>query len=290
MKSIAIDIETFSSYDLSKGGVYKYVEAPDFTVLLIAYQYDNEPVQICDLTEYSFPYDLLAHLTNKNIIKTAWNANFERTALAKYLSISLDPAQWRCTMAHAAQLGLPLQLGKCAEVLKVDQQKDSDGKALIKYFSMPCKPTKVNEGRTRNLPTHNPEKWEKFKAYCVQDVRTEQAIKNKISFFHVPETEIRMWNLDQKINDTGVLLDTDFVKSAILLDNTQRAKLTAEAIDLTGLSNPNSVAQLKTWIEDETLEGVEKLNKETVPVLIEKTDCKIVERVLKIRQEMSKTS
>jgi DNA polymerase len=290
MKTLGIDIETYSSHDLIKGGVYKYVEAPDFTVLLLAYQYDSEPVQLCDLTEYAFPYHVLQHLTNKNIIKTAWNANFERTTLAKHLGITLDPAQWRCTMAHAAQLGLPLNLGKCAEVLNVDQKKDTEGKALIKYFSVPCKPTKVNGGRTRNLPQHDPEKWERFKEYCKQDVRTEQAIKDKISFFQIPETEIKLWNLDQKINDTGVLLDTDFAKRAIEMDNTQRAKLTAEAIDLTGLANPNSVAQLKDWIESDSLLTVNTLNKEAIPVLMEETNCDTIKRVLSIRQEMSKTS
>lgn len=290
MKTLAVDIESYSSADLKSTGVYRYTEAPDFTILLLAYQYDVLPVKIIDLTDTEIPDHLFSSLCNPDIQKTAWNAAFERRCLAQFLSTPMPPEQWSCTMAYAAQLGLPLTLEKAAEILKLKEQKNAEGKALIKYFSVPCKPTKVNGGRTRNLATHDPEKWERFKQYCIQDVVVEQSIRNKISFFEIPETETRLWNLDQEINDTGVLLDPEFARNAIKLDLTHREKLTKEAIHLTGLENPNSVAQLKEWISAETDSEITTLNKETVPALIENTGCDNVKRLLQIRQEMSKTS
>lgn len=299
MQTLAIDIETYSSTDLIKSGVYKYVEPEDFTVLLFACSLDNGPIELFDLTNLgpegkvivdSRFKEIQMMLLDPAILKTAYNANFERTCLSEYLHVKLPPEQWECTMAKASMLGLPLSLDAAAKALKISEQKDSAGKALIRYFSLPCKPTKTNGGRTRNLPGHDMEKWEQFKEYCVQDVRTEQAIRNKIQFFNIPVVERKLWWLDQKVNDTGILLDPEFIRNAIRFDINNREKLNTEAIELTGLNNPNSATQLKAWLSEETDEQVTSLTKEAIPVLLEKTDCKNVTRVLQIRQEMSKTS
>lgn len=327
MNTLAIDIETYSSNDLKKGGVYKYTEAADFTVLLLAYSINGGEVEVVDMSErypsincwivtdddgstsewLEFPNEadamglkidegrylmepLIKALTDPTYLKTAYNANFERTCLSKYLGIDLPAEQWECTMAGAAHLGLPLSLAFCAKALKLDQMKDEGGSALIKYFSVPCKPTKVNGGRTRNLPEHDPEKWMKFVEYCRQDVVVEQAIREKIAFFKPIEMERKLWNLDQKINDYGVLVDPVFVRNAIQLDRVSREALTEEAIRLTGLQNPNSVAQLRQWIGEETDTEVETLRKDDIPELLTRTEDETVKRVLGIRQEMSKTS
>lgn len=297
MQTLAIDIETYSSTDLSKSGVYKYVQAPDFTILLFACSFNNEPVELYDLSKYHNDIKvaekssrIFSPLTNPNILKTAYNASFERACISKYFNLYLDPCQWECTMAKASMLGLPLGLDMAAKALKLPQEKSAAGKALIRYFSVPCKPTKANGERTRNLPQHDLEKWEQFKEYCKNDVVVEQAIREKISFFNIPETEKKLWYLDQQINDEGVLIDPVFVKNAIHLDITHRDKLTKEITELTNLVNPNSAAQLKKWIGEETGSTVTSLTKEAVPVLLQNTDCVIVKRVLAIRQEMSKTS
>lgn len=291
MKTLAIDIETYSSADLLKSGVYKYVEAPDFTVLMIAYSFDGGDVVVLDLTDpFAKTFFFLSALADPQILKTAYNANFERTCLAKHFGIELPPQDWECTMMKASMLGLPLSLDAAAKALKLEQQKGTTGKALIRYFSMPCKPTKANGGRTRNLPEHDPQKWEQFKAYCAQDVRTEQAIREKIAFYSIPEKERKLWQLDQKINDTGILLDPSFVANAIQMDITNRDRLITEATELTGLDNPNSAAQLKEWLSEQTDSEVVSLTKEAVPQLLAGTDCKIVTRVLNIRQELAKTS
>lgn len=291
MKTLAIDIETYSSADLSKCGVYKYVEADDFEIMLFAYSIDGGPVMIWDLSlDDALPQGITEALQDPAVLKTAYNANFERTCITQYLGIPLPPEGWECTMARASMLGLPLALDAAAKALHLQQEKGADGKALIKYFSMPCKPTKANGGRTRNLPEHDEEKWERFQEYCRQDVVVEQAIREKIHFFHMPAAERKMWQLDQRINDTGVLLDRVFVKNAIKLDIDYKEKLTTEALKLTGLTNPNSAAQLKEWIGAETGETVTTLRKGDIPALLESTDCKVVTRVLELRQEMSKTS
>lgn len=291
MPTLSIDIETYSSNDLSKSGVYKYVEAPDFIILLFAYCYDNGPVQLVDLASGEMiPGEVRKDLVDPCVIKTAHNANFERTCIAAYLGILLPAEQWSCTMVHAAMVGLPLALETVARVLHLSQEKNAAGKALIKYFSVPCKPTKTNGMRTRNLPEHAPDKWQEFRAYCIQDVVVEREVKNKISFFQVSGKEQKLWALDQRINDTGILLDPAFVKNAIRIDSEYRERLTEEAIRLTGLNNPNSAAQLKSWIGEETGTEVEKLTKEAVPVLLQGTDSDTVKRVLNIRQEMAKTS
>lgn len=291
MRTLAIDIETYSSNDLLKCGVYKYVEAPDFTVMLIASVYNGDPVEVIELgSGDEIPDFWMDALTDPSVLKTAYNAAFERTCLSKYLGIDLPADQWECTMARASHLGLPLSLSFCAKALKLKQFKDEGGTALIKYFSCPCKPTKVNGGRTRNLPEHDPQKWARFIEYCRQDVVVEQAIRAKIEFFRPVDIERRLYNLDQKINDTGVLVDPVFVRNAIQLDRVSRKALTEEAVRLTGLENPNSVTQLRQWIGEETDSEVETLRKDDIPELLTRTEDETVKRVLGIRQEMSKTS
>lgn len=298
MIELAIDIETYSSVELLKSGVYKYVEAPDFTILLIAYSYDRGPVQIIDVASIEepdcFDCDMLeclkSDLANPDVLKTAHNANFERTCLSKFFSSPMPPEQWECTMAKASLLGLPLSLDAVGKALKLSEQKDQAGKALIRYFSLPCKPTKTNGNRTRNLPEHDLDKWNQFKNYCIQDVKAEQAIRNKLSFFDFPAKEKELWNLDQKINDTGVLIDPVLVKNAIGISIENTRRLTDKAVALTGLENPNSVPQLKKWLTDTTEVVVDSLNKETLPQLLNSIDNKVATQVLSIRQEMSKTS
>jgi len=289
MTILAIDIETYSSTDLIKSGVYKYVEAPDFQILMIAYSFDGGGIHLLE-SQYADFDALVKYLVDPAILKTAYNANFERTCLAKFFDVELPPEQWECTMVKSSMLGLPLSLDMVAKVLKLSEQKDAAGKALIKYFSMPCKPTKANGERTRNMPEHSPEKWEQFKEYCRQDVKTELAIREKIKFFEIPEEEKKLWCLDQRINDEGVLLDKVFMNQAITMSAMNTAKLSEEAVRLTGLDNPNSAAQLKTWLSEETGEYVNSLTKAAIPEILKSTDCEIVTRVLEIRQEMSKTS
>ncbi len=293
MKTLTIDIETYSSTDLIKSGVYKYVEADDFTVLLIAYSFDGEEPTVLDIE--SNPYQAyLGHfkdiLTDPLVLKTAFNANFERTCLSKFFGMELPAEQWECTMVKASMLGLPLSLDMVSKVLQLSEKKDAAGKALIRYFSCPCKPTKANEGRTRNLPEHASDKWQDFIDYCRQDVKTELAIREKIKFFEIPDQEKRLWYLDQRINDRGVLLDEDFINAAIAVSEENTTRLTAEAIALTSLDNPNSAAQLKKWLSEAMGEQVTSLTKEVIPALLQNTDCDIVTRALEIRQEMAKTS
>lgn len=292
MKTLAIDIETYSSVDLTKSGVYAYSEAPDFTVLLFAYAFDAEPVQIVDLASgEALPKTVIDALRdNQNILKTAFNANFERTCLARFLGFSMDPEGWQCTAVQAATLGLPHHLDGVAKVMKLGEQKDSRGKALIKFFSMPCKATKVNGGRTRNLPQHDREKWAVFKDYCKQDVEVERAIRNKLSRFQNTEKEKRLWDVDQKINDRGVRIDNTFVQQAIRCDQEHHDRCLRRAVEITGLENPKSVAQLKAWVEETEGMYLENLNKATVQELIHEIQNPEVREVLKLRADLSKTS
>ncbi|WP_422447845.1 DNA polymerase [Thermoanaerobacterium sp. DL9XJH110] len=291
MRVLGIDIETYSSVDLARCGVYAYTEAPDFEILLFGYAFGDEPVMVIDLAQgEQLPPEVFEALTNPNIIKTAYNANFERTCIAKYFRISTPPEQWRCSAVHALTLGLPGHLEEVAKALKLEQQKDAAGKALIRYFSIPCKPTKSNGMRTRNLPEHAPEKWKRFIEYCRQDVEVERAIRKTLEKYPVPEKEWKLWQLDQRINDSGVMVDLELVRNAITFDTTYQKRLEKEAITLTGLQNPKSVAQLKTWLQETEGVEIESLSKETVPVLLEKAGCETVKRVLEIRQEMAKTS
>ncbi len=291
MQTLSIDIETYSSADLAKSGVYKYVEAPDFEILLFAYSFNDAPVQIVDLASGEvLPESVESALQNPAILKTAHNANFERTCISKQFKMVLPPAQWECTMVKAAMLGLPMSLDAVSKVLKLEEKKDAAGKALIRFFSIPCKPTVKNNQRERNLPIHDIEKWGQFKDYCVKDVQVEMAIRIKIAFFDATPFEKKLWKIDQIINDSGVLVDLSFVNNAIAQDLENKERLTKEAIKLTGLDNPNSAAQLKSWLTEETGESVTSLTKEAIPVLLNSSDSSIVKRMLVLRQEMSKTS
>ena len=291
MQTLSIDIETYSSVDLTKSGVYAYADAPDFKILLFAYAFDDEDVQIVDLAcGEKLSQRVQGALTDENIIKTAYNANFERTCIRKYFGFNLPIEQWRCSAVAAAELGLPQTLAGVAKVLGLEEQKDTRGKALIKYFCMPCKPTLINGGRTVNLPEHDIEKWAIFKEYCKQDVEVERAIKRKISKFPMAESEQKLWEYDQRINDRGVRVDLEFVKNAIKYNEIFKSDCLDKAIRLTGLENPNSVPQLKKWILEQTGIEVKSLNKEQLKEFLSETDNEQVKEMLKLRSLMSKTS
>lgn len=292
LKTLAIDIETYSSNDLLKCGVYKYAEAEDFTILLFAFKYGSCETMVVDLASgETIPDFVLRAITDPSWLKTAFNASFERTCIAKYLGIEMPPEQWECTMVRVANLGLPMSLDSASKALGLDTQKDSAGKALIRYFSIPCKPTKANEGRTRNFPEHAPDKWQQFKAYCLQDVRVELAIREATADYNIPRVEKRLWDLDQRINDLGVRIDAKLITQAIHMDQAAKDEFTKEAVDITQLDNPNSVAQLKNWLEGETGEAVSSLSKAAVTDLIDEQSAnEAVRRTLELRQEMSKSS
>lgn len=288
--TLGIDIETYSSEDIDNG-VYRYADAEDFTILLFAYSVNDGPVLITDIAQgEEIPSRIVEALTDPHVIKTAFNAAFERTCLNKFFGLNMDAEQWECTMVRSAMLGLPLSLDAVGRVLKLEQQKMQEGKSLIRYFSCPCKPTKVNGGRTRNLPQHAPDKWATFKRYCIRDVEVEQAIRRITSAYRIPESEHRLYVADQRINDRGVLVDMDLVTQAIRMDAAYKGRLNAEAMEISGLDNPNSVAQLKAWLEKETDTTVDKLSKKDLPALLASADNDKVERMLRIRQEMAKTS
>jgi len=293
MRELHIDIETYSSADLLKCGVYRYVQAPDFTVLLIAYAFDDGPVHIIDCTkeeELQQVDDFCELLTDPTIVKVAFNAAFERACLSAFYALRLEPEQWRCTMVKSAMAGYPGSLDQVAASLRLPVKKDPAGKALIRYFSLPCKPTKSNGMRSRNLPQHDLFKWQEFKDYCVQDVVVERAIESRLSWFTIPDAEQRLWTLDQQINDRGVRVDRTFVGKAMQVDVAFREELEAEALQLTGLDNPNSTAQLKEWLSTEMGSDVQSLNKTAMPALMQQVDSDAVARVLQIRAELSKTS
>lgn len=291
MRELSIDIETYSSKDLTESGVYAYANAPDFQILLFAYAFDDGEVKIADVANgKELPTAIRDALTDSNIRKTAYNANFERTCIAKYYSLLLPPEQWQCTMVCAAELGLPRSLKQVAEALGLEEQKDRAGKACIDYFSKPCKPTKANGGRTRNLPEHDMKKWETFKSYCVQDVIVEREIKRKLSRFPLAEGEQRLWEYDQRITDRGVKVDTNMTRNAIEYSKKHKAECTKLAVRLTRLENPNSVAQLKAWIEERTGEHIDSLDKKTAERLLNSVSGSVVKRVLSLRLQMAKTS
>lgn len=291
MKILSIDIETYSSIDLSKSGVYAYTESDDFEILLFGYAFDDEEVKIIDLASgESLPDNVVKALTDKKVIKTAFNANFERTCITKYLNKEMPPEEWRCSMVHALTLGLPSSLKGVARCLKLEQQKMDEGKALIRYFSIPCKPTKANGERTRNLSHHDKEKWETFKVYCKQDVEVERSIRKKLENYPMTENELKLWFLDQKINDGGVKVEKRLVKNAINCDEIHQGKLIDEALALTELENPNSPTQLKNWLKDKHDIEVDSLSKDKVAELLNEVDNLTVRRVLELRQDMSKTS
>ena len=293
MGVLSIDLETYSSVDITTQGAYRYVESDDFEILLFAYAFNGDPVTVIDLTDFeSIPQNVIDALEDTSLLKTAFNANFERLCLSKHFNKKLPVQQWQCTSVFALTLGLPGSLAMVGKALRLseDKQKLATGKALIKYFCCPCAPTKTNGGRTRNMPEHAPEKWELFKEYCRQDVEVERTVRGKLLHFPPLPEEHKLWYLDQKINDMGVRVDQVLVNNAIECNALYQAKLLIEATDLTGLNNPNSPAQLKKWVGD--IEGVElaSFTKDDVSGLLTSTKSVEVKRVLELRQEMSKTS
>lgn len=291
MQTLSIDIETYSETDIKSAGTYRYTEDPAFTILLFSYSVDNGPVKAVDLTVDEIPANIVEAITDPAIEKHAYNAAFERRCLSVYLKRYLPPEQWFCTMIKAAMVGLPFGLDNVAKALKLEQGKIKEGKALIRYFCAPCKPTKVNGGRTRNMPWHAPDKWAAFIEYNRNDVVLEKRIAEKIAFYEIPEMERQLWALDQRMNDRGVMLDTALIKSAIDIDEDNQIKLYSEACEITDLENPNSGAQLKRWITENSLFAPETLTKAAVKELLEDVETgSDVERVLQIRQELAKTS
>lgn len=298
MRTLAIDVETYCELDIKNVGAYRYCEHPSFEIMLFAYAYDDEPVQIIDfMNGETLPFEIIEDLENPEVLKTAFNANFERNAIIgdgywpNGIS-DMNPAQWDCTMIQALRMGLPGSLDMVGKALNFqeDKQKMKEGKALIQYFCKPCKPTKVNGGRIRNLPEHDAEKWELFKEYCKQDVEVERSIRKKLSKYKTTEKEKRLWDLDQEINDRGINLDLVLAQKAIECDEQFKDRLTKEAIELTGLSNPNSPTQLKKWLSEKVGYEVTSLTKDSIPKLLEAAEDENVKRVLELRQLMAKTS
>ena len=285
MHELGIDIETYSSYDLKTCGVYRYVEAPDWAILLFGYAVDGGPVQCVDLASgESLPEDVRAALTDPAVVKTAYNAAFERVNLGRYLGVRLDPAQWRCTMVRAARLGLPLPLGQCGEVLHLEAGKMKEGAALIRYFSIPGK-------NGRHYPADAPDRWATFKAYNIRDVEVEQAILAKVRRLEVPAFEDELYTADQEINDRGVLIDRQLVANAERFDTEYKAILAHQAKTLTGLDNPNSPAQLKRYLADMTGSEVETLNKKVLADLKDQlAEYPDAQELIELRQDMAKTS
>lgn len=288
-RRLVLDLETFSSADLPRGGVKKYTEAPDFEILLMSYAWDGGPVQLWDFTQYGPPDWLAPVLVDPAFTKIAWNVSFERNCLNAALGIYTPPEQWRDAMTLAAMNGLPMSLDAAGAALQLQQQKLAIGKALIRYFCTPCKPTISNKGRTRNLPEHAPDKWELFKEYCVRDTAVEQTIYDRLASFPVPEWERRLEALDARINERGVLVDMELAESAVAIDERSRAQNVAEMQAITGLDNPGSVAQLKAWLTTKNV-TVDSLNKATVSELLGTVTDPGTRRVLELRQLTGKTS
>ncbi|MFM1524465.1 MULTISPECIES: DNA polymerase [Helcococcus] len=289
MKRINLDIETYSSTDLLKYGVYKYALSEDFEILLLAYSIDGGEVKVIDLKQGELiPKKVIKALKDETVEKWAFNANFERICLSRYLDEKLDPSSWYCSMVWSAYLGLPLSLEKVGEVLSLDKKKLQAGKSLIRYFSIPCSPTKSNGMRLRNLPHHDKEKWEEFKVYNKRDVETEMEIHEKLSPFPVPDFEWENYHIDQRINDRGILIDEVLVDKAIAFDEILSEENMKRAIKLTGLENPNSPLQLKEWLNSKGIE-IDSLAKKEVKKAL-KNASGVVKEVLELRQELSKSS
>ena len=307
MKEMSIDLETYSDVNITKCGAYKYAESDEFEILLFGVSVDGGPVVVYDLAcGNSIPDEILAALSDANVTKWAFNASFERVCLSNWLkkhrpeyftgySIPedpagqyLDPASWKCSMIWSAYMGLPLSLEGVGAVLKLQDQKLKEGKDLIRYFCTPCKPTKANGGRTRNLPKHDPEKWELFKKYNQRDVEVEMAIQKRLSKYPVPEFIWDEYHLDQEINDRGIMLDMDVVENAIAFDEKSKSALMLQMQNLTGIDNPNSVAQMKEWLSDNGIEA-ESLGKKDVKNMIPETNGNIKE-ALTLRLQLAKSS
>jgi DNA polymerase len=290
---LSIDLETYSDVNLKKAGLYRYVQSPAFEILLFAYSFDGAPTQVIDMAQgEEIPMEVIHALTDPQCLKHAYNAAFEWYCLSKYMGAQLPPAQWRDTMLHGLYAGYTAGLDATGRALGIpeDKQKLTTGKALIRYFCVPCKPTKANGGRTRNYPHHDPEKWELFKTYNGQDVVAEMEIERRLSVFPVPDFVQKQWETDLLINARGVAVDMDFCEGALELGETIRAQLTDEAVQLSGLQNPNSVKQLARWLSAETGDDITTLRKETIKELLGRDNADHVQRMLEIRQELGKTS
>ena len=289
MRTLSIDIESYSDVDLSKCGVYKYASSPAFEILLFGYAVDGGDVRVVDLVcGEQIPEEIISALSDASVTKWAFNAMFERVCLSNFLGEWLEPEGWHCTMVWAATLGLPLSLESAGAALGLEKQKLTEGKDLIRYFCVPCKPTKTNGGRTRNRPEHDPEKWKRFKAYNLRDVETEMQIQERLSRFPVPDAIWEEYQLDQEINDRGIGVDMELVRQAIVMDARSRERLTATMQELTELNNPNSVQQMKQWLADHGLE-TDTLGKKAVAELI-KTAPEPLREVLSLRQQLAKSS
>ena len=291
MKSISIDIETFSSVNLQKSGVYRYVESDDFEILLFGYSVDHGEVQVVDLAcGEEIPDKIINAIMNDSVTKWVFNAMFERVCLSKWLNLTeyLNPASWKCSMIWSAYMGLPLSLEGAGAVLGLNKQKLTEGKDLIKYFCTLCSPTKANGGRERNLPQHDMDKWKRFKEYNLRDVETEMSLQQRLSKFPVPDTVWAEYHLDQEINDRGIAIDRTFVKQAVAMDENSREKLMAQMQELTNLENPNSVQQMKDWLADKGLK-TDTLGKKTVAEML-RTVPKPLGNVLELRQQLAKSS
>ena len=302
MTVLSIDIETYSNVDIKRAGVYPYAASPEFKILLFAYAVDDGPVNVLDLAQgEKIPQFIVGHLFDPAFVKTAYNANFERTCLAAHFGRAMPPEQWECTMARALTMGLPMSLDAVGKALKLpqDKQKSGTGAALIRYFCVPQKRRKeLNPylfddpylASFRNYPKDSPAKWEQFKAYCAQDVETERTIRKTLDVWEPNKQEQRIWRLDQRVNDTGVEVDLQLVERAVTCAAAHQTELEAEALQLTGLDNPNSVAQIKQWLKEAEGLEVESLNKDAMPGLLKQAESETVKRVLEIRQELAKTS
>ena len=289
MKCISIDIESYSDVDLSKCGVYKYSSSPNFEILLFGFSVDGGDVRVVDVAcGEEIPADILAALSDESVIKWAFNAMFERVCLSNYLGEWLEPESWKCSMVWSATLGLPLSLENVGAVLGLEKQKLSEGKDLIRYFCVPCKPTKANGGRTRNLPEHDREKWERFKAYNLRDVEAEMQIQQRLAKFPVPEFVWEEYRQDQEINDRGIGVDMEMVRNAIAMDGRSKSELSAAMQELTELENPNSVQQMKQWLSENGVE-TDSLDKKAVAGLLKKVP-EPLKTVLTLRQQLAKSS
>ena len=289
MDTLAIDIETYSDVSLPDCGVHRYAASEQFEILLFAYSLNDEPTQIIDLASgEKIPDKIMEYLTDDSVIKTAYNAAFERNCINRFFGLSLKPEGWRCTLVQASMLSLPLSLEGVGEALNLDKKKMSEGKDLIRYFCMPCKPTKANGGRTRNLPSDAPEKWELFKTYCIRDVDVEKQIRNKLAKFPIPDREQKLYCMDQRINDRGIMVDQELIGHAVACDLLYKETVTKKAYEISGLENPNSVSQLKDWLNEKGIE-VNSLAKAAVEELVENTQGDVAE-MMKLRLAMSKTS
>lgn len=293
MIHLSIDLETYSDVNLKKAGLYRYVQSPAFEILLFAYSFDGAPTQVIDMAQgEKIPLEVIHALTDPQCLKHAYNAAFEWYCLSKYMGAQLPPSQWRDTMLHGLYAGYTAGLDATGRALGIpeDKQKLTTGKALIRYFCVPCKATKANGGRTRNYPHHDPEKWELFKTYNGQDVVAEMEIERRLSVFPVPDFVQKQWETDLLINARGVAVDMDFCEGALELGETIRTQLTDEAVQLSGLQNPNSVKQLARWLSAETGDDITTLRKETIKELLGRDNADHVQRMLEIRQELGKTS